>query len=187
MDPLERAKLDNRRSAGGGFPTLLTAGVCWILAGASTFVLSPGAAALVTVCQGFVSMPIGLLLLPKLLRYPKGNPDNPLTPLAILIAVSQSLAFPAFILPLGPMPHYVPAIFASVVAAHFLPFSWLMGMKLYAVLAGVLSMSSYGIAITLRQGSLHVVAFVVGAVLVIGAFVARAHVAEEEARVGYAG
>ncbi len=180
MDPLEQAKLDNRRSAGGGFPTLLTAGVCWILAGACTFVLSPGTAALVTVCQGFVSMPIGLFLLPRLLRYPKGNPDNPLTSLAILVAMSQSLAFPAFILPLGRMPHYVPAIFASVVAAHFLPFSWLMGMKLYAVLAGILSLSSYAIAITFGQGSLHVIAFVVGAVLVIGAFVARAQAIREQ-------
>jgi hypothetical protein len=171
---IERARSESIASAGAGFPFLLCFGCTWIAAAAASFALAPSVAAWVYLLQGFVAMPIAILL-QRPLGYPKASPDNPLDPLALQLVFVQPVAFPALVIVLSLAPEYAPAAFASVVGAHFLPFGWMYRTRIYVVLGIVLSAGAYLLAIALGRRSLHAMGFFVGACLLAGALRVRAH------------
>jgi hypothetical protein len=87
----------------------------------------------------------------------------------------QVVAFPAILLVWDLAPHYVPVAFAAVVGAHFLPFQWIYQTNLYAYLAIVVAVGPYVLAIFFGSRVLHYTGFFVGSVLLVGAFLVRAH------------
>jgi hypothetical protein len=171
---VEEARNESVISARAGFTFLLCFSITWIAASCVSFYVPVKTAAWVYLLQGVVAMPAALLL-QKLLRYPPASPDNPLTPLALQLVFIQPVAFPAFILVLGIAPAYVPAAFAAVLGAHFLPFSWLHKTNVYTVLGIVVSAGAYALAVALGTRSIHFTGFFVGAALFTTAFVVRAH------------
>ena len=78
--------------------------------------------------------------------------DHPLRSLSIELAMVQSLALPAVIMMYTVKPVLVPATFAAIGGAHFLPYVWLHRTKLYLVLAIAISLGSWVITI-IRWGS----------------------------------
>jgi hypothetical protein len=72
-------------------------------------------------------------------------------------------------------PEYVPVAFAAGVGAHFLPFDWIYQTTLYRILGIVVSVAPFVVLIFVREKVLHYTDFVVGAALLVGAFMARAH------------
>jgi hypothetical protein len=62
-----------------------------------------------------------------------------------------------------------------VVGAHFLPFQWVYRTRLYGVLGVAVAGGSYLVAAVFGQRAIHYTGFFVGAVLLAGAAVARAH------------
>lgn len=65
-----------------------------------------------------------------------------------------------------------------IVGAHYLPFVFLYGMRLYAALAGILAFGGVGLALW-GPGSFSLGAWVTGLVLVSFAFLLRASVTAE--------
>jgi hypothetical protein len=171
---VDEARNESVLSSGAGFPFLLCFGITWILCAGVSFAAPLKVAAWVYLLQGVVSMPVAFLM-HRAFRYPKASPDNPLTPLALQLVFIQPVAFPVFILVLDIAPHYVPAAFAAVVGAHFLPFSWMHKTNVYTVLGIVVSAGAFGLAIALGRRSFHYTGFFVGAALLVGAFLVRAH------------
>ena len=171
---IDEARRDSVLSARGGFPFLLCFGTTWLIAGALSYVLPMNVAAWVYLLQGFVAMP-GALLIPRLFKYPKAAADNPLTPLALQLVFIQPVAFPVFILMLEVQPRFLPAAFAAVVGAHFLPFSWMHRTNAYTVLGIVVSVGAFALAILFGRQSFHYTGFFVGATLLAGAWFVRRH------------
>jgi hypothetical protein len=152
----------------------LSFGTTWCAAGAISFVVPVTVAAWIYLLQGLVAMPAALLS-QRLLAYPKASRDNPLTALALQLVFIQPVAFPAFLIVLDLAPQYVPAAFAAVVGAHFLPFSWLHKTNLYTALGIAVSASSFLLAAVVGRQSLHYTGFLVGGILLAGALLVRAH------------
>lgn len=182
---IERARDEAIVSAGAGFPFLVAFGVSWTAAAAASFAVSTEVAAWVYLLQGVAAMP-AVFLLQRALRYPRASSDHPLTPLALQLVFIQPVAFPAFLIVMDAAPAYVPAAFAAVLGAHFLPFSWLHRTPVYMVLGIVVSAGAYVLAIALGARSLHYTGFFVGACLLVAALLVRAH-ADAVARGVHAG
>lgn len=167
-----------RLSSRGGFAFLLTFGITWSLAGASTFVFPVEIAALVFLFQGVLGTPASFVL-ERLLGYPPMSRDNSLTPLFIQVAVSQLPPFLAAWIVYVLDPLYVPAALAAIVGGHFLPYVWIHKTNLYAVMAVIVAVVPFFMAATLGETAFRYVGFVVGLTLVVFAFVIRAQVERE--------
>jgi hypothetical protein len=176
MHDIDSARHESIASAGAGFPFLFSFGLTWIAAGVLSYFLSPKAAAWAYIFQAAIAIPMAFAL-QGWMRYPKASPDNPLWPLAMQLLFIQPLAFPAYILVLFLEPSYVPAVFAAMVGAHFLPYQWLHKTRLYGVLGVLVSAGPWMLAVAFGLESRHYTGFFVGAVLLVGSFFAKAHAA----------
>ena len=107
--------------------------------------------------------------LQELLGFPAGHPKNPLTSLSVHLAMTQTLAIPAADLTSVRTPTRVPAVFAAIVGAHFLPDAWLQQTRVYIGLSVGVSLGSWlNMAIFGREGYRIVPSFV-GALLLVDA------------------
>jgi hypothetical protein len=131
------------------------AGTAWLLAFAATltvtavlsFVLPMEAAVLVALFQGGVALPVAFALEKRLGAGPMAD-DHPLRSLSVQLAMVQIVALPAVILMYTVHPAYVPATFAAIGGAHFLPYVWLHRTRIYLVLALAVSLGSWAITLT---------------------------------------
>ena len=94
------------------------------------------------------------------------------------IVFVQIVAFPAILIVWDQKPDYMPAAFAAVVGAHFLPFQWIYRTKLYGILGVVVATGPFVLVILFSEMALHYTGFFVGGVLLIGAFLVRLHARE---------
>lgn len=159
-----------------GFPFLLVFGLVWLAAGALTYWVPQSIAPWVYPGLGGLAMPIAMALERRLGYVPAANPD-PLLPLALQLLFVQIVAFPAILLVWDAAPDFTPVAFAAVVGAHFLPFQWLYRTKVYGVLAVVVAVGPYVLAVLFGERVLHYTGFFVGGALLVGAFAVRAHAA----------
>lgn len=172
-DQIAAAQRDVREVYVGGFVGQLVSGGVWLLAATvATFVsLSAGAAALWI--GGALIFPLTTLCL-RLWRRPASlPPGHPMVALAMQVAftvpVGLLLAFalgqyrPEWFFPAGMV----------VVGAHYLPFVFLYGQRLFAVLATVLVFSGVGIAVWLPDAPEATGGWFTGAVLLAFAFVLK--------------
>lgn len=157
-----------------GFPFLLVFGCAWIAAGALSGVVPPRVAPWLYVCMGVPSTPIALLLDRRLGYLPAADPD-PLLPLALQVLFVQIVAFPVIMIVWSAAPGLVPAAFAAITGAHFLPFQWIYRTKVYGILGVVVSLGSFLLAVFSKGRANQLTGLFVGGSLVIGAFAVRAH------------
>ena len=157
-----------------GFPFLLVFGIVWITAGVLSYVVPRDLAPWAYLMLGMPATPIAMAIERRAGYLPPANPD-PLVPLVLQVFFVQIVAFPAILLVWDQTPEYVPVAFAAVVGAHFLPFDWIYQTTLYRILGIVVSVAPFVVLIFVREKVLHYTGFVVGAALLIGAFMARAH------------
>jgi hypothetical protein len=159
-----------------GFPFLMVFGVVWLTAGALSYWVPREFAPWVYPCLGGVAMPLAMALERRLAYVPAANPD-PLLPLTLQLLFVQIVAFPAILLVWDATPHFVPVAFAAVVGAHFLPFQWVYRTRVYGVLAVVVAVGPFVLAVFFGQRALHYTGFFVGGALLVGAFCVRSHAA----------
>ena len=140
---LKQAQYDVRTTFQGGFAGQLVSGVLWLTSAVVTTWSSPQAGIAVLIIAGFFIFPLTQLVL-KLMgqcgSLEKGHPMNglamqtafivPLTIPVILAAASydQAWFYPAFMI---------------IVGAHYLPFTFLYGMKHFLVLGGILVLAGF--------------------------------------------
>jgi hypothetical protein len=167
----------------GGSVGQLVSGLVWL---ASAAVASHGtarAAIVVLVAGGFFIFPLTTLGL-RLLGGPwKLRPENPLGGLGLQVALVLPLCLPVVgAVAIHHLEWFYPA-FMVVLGAHYLPFVFLYGMRLFAGLCGVLVV--LGVALAHRRGAPFAEpAWVTGLVLLVAAVVGWAQVRREELMAG---
>jgi hypothetical protein len=130
------------------------------------------------VWQGMLTLPLAFAL-QRALKYPLLSKENSLTPLLIQAASVQVLALPAVIIAYALIPAYVPAVFAAIVGGHFLPYIWIQRSAVYGILAVTASLGAYTLVLFMQADSFYYINFLIGAALVVAAFVVRAQVERE--------
>jgi len=177
MNSLDAFRDEIRRCSGGGFAFLFANGLGWLTAGVVGLVAGTKAGAWVLLFQGGVTVPLAFAL-ERVFGYPKLSRDNPLLPLVVQLALTQTIALPAVILMIGLSPAHLPVTFAAVVGGHFLPYAWLQRTRTYiglAIAVGVLPWLAMAVA---GRGILPYVPLAVAAMILVGAFKLRAETAQ---------
>lgn len=170
---VEDAQREVRTVYLGGFPGSLVSGILWLASAALATWSAPSHGIVALVAGGFFIFPATMLLLKAMGRPAALDPANPLRHLAIQIAFTIPLTLPLVgAAALHRLEWFYPA-FAIVVGAHYLPFTFLYGMRHFAALAAILVSTGLGIGLYM-PGSFSAAGWVVGATLVAFAFVGRA-------------
>lgn len=176
LEPLDAIRQRAILASLAGFPFLLVFGVAWLLGGVLSYLLPRDLAPWVYPGLGGVAAPIAIMVERRLGYVTAPSPD-PLLPLTLQLLFVQIVAFPAILLVWGATPDLTPVAFAALVGAHFLPFQWVYRTRVYGVLAVVVAVGPFMLAVLFGSRALHYTGFFVGAVLLVGAALVRAHAA----------
>lgn len=135
---IAESQADVRRVYRGGYGGPVVAGIVWAIANAVYFLVSPSAAMATLFFGGMLIFPLSTVILKAttgVSALPKGHPSIALAmqsaftvPLGLLVAIALGAYAPQFFFPAS----------LIIVGAHYLTFISLYGMKVFAVLAGVL-------------------------------------------------
>src|SRR4051812_3298337 len=139
---VDEARRTASATAAQGAAWLIAFGVTLSLVAVLSFVLPVRAAVLAAVFQGGVALPLAFALERVLGSGPMAA-DHPLRSLSVQLAMVQILALPAVILMYSERPELVPATFAAIGGAHFLPYVWLHRTRIYLALALAVSLGSW--------------------------------------------
>lgn len=140
VDSLEALARLNR----DGIAFLAAFGMTWVICGVLWRRVRVRYASLATMFQGMVGLPLALGLTYAIGAFGGDRPVDPaIDQLSVLIAVSQLLGLPLVIY-LYATERYllVPFAWASVVAMHFVLYSWLYRAPLYIVMSVVISLGT---------------------------------------------
>ena len=136
---VEEAQRDIRQQFVGGVFGQLVSGIIWAVSAGFGAWGTHRAAITVLVVGGFFIFPVTVVLLRLTGRRGAVSPGNPMGELAMQVAFILPLTLP--LVAAATMHHinwFYPA-FMVALGAHYLPFSFLYGMRMFAVLAGVLT------------------------------------------------
>jgi hypothetical protein len=139
---VDEARRTASATAAQGAAWLIAFGITLSVVAVLSFVLPLRAAVLAAVFQGGVALPLAFALERVLGSGPMAA-DHPLRSLSVQLAMVQILALPAVILMYSVRPDLVPATFAAIGGAHFLPYVWLHRTRIYLVLALAVSLGSW--------------------------------------------
>jgi len=174
------AQREVRTTFRGGCMGQLVSGMLWLVSAALATWGTPRQAILLLVVGGFFIFPLTQLGL-RLTGGPSAlRPDNPLGGLGMQVAFVLPLTLPVVGgAALYRLEWFYPA-FMIVLGAHYLPFVFLYGMRLFAVLGALLV--GLGVAIGLHaRNSFALGAWVTAGVLLLFALLGRASVGREGA------
>ena len=177
---IDHAQRDVRVVYVGGFFGQLVSGVLWLTAAAVGTFSSPTAAIAILLLGGILIFPMTMVCL-RLAGRPASLPaGHPMAGLATQIAFTVPLGLLVALAVTGyRLEWFFPAAMV-IVGAHYLPFVFLYGMRLYAALAAILAFGGVGLALWGPQ-SFSLGGWITGLVLVSFAFLLRASVAAEAA------
>ena len=175
------AQRENRFRFSGGFYGQAVSGLLWLVSASFATWGSPRAAILVTVIGGFFIFPITELLVRTVGTRSKLDRGNPMPQLGMQVAFVLPFSMP-LLLPVGQyeLNLFYPALMI-LVGAHYLPFVFLYGMRMFAVLAAFLLGGGIIIAMYLSS-SFSLGAWYAGIVLLIFAVVGKVLVDMERER-----
>ena len=163
----------------GGFYGQLVSGLIWLISAALATWSTPRAAITMVVVGGFLIFP----LTESLLRLERDrrplSPENTLPHLGMQVAFVLPLSMPLLVpVALYRLTWFFPALMV-LVGAHYLPFVFLYGMRMFAVLAAALLAGGLVIARFLPD-SLSAAAWYAGVVLLVFAAVGRGLVRRDQ-------
>lgn len=162
----------------GGFYGQLVSGTLWLASAALATWSTPRVAIVALVVGGFFIFPVTELLIRLAGTRTQLSAANSLRSLGMQVAFVLPLSMPV-LLPVGlyRLNWFYPALML-LLGAHYLPFAFLYGMRMFAVLAAVVAGGGMAIAIY-GSSSFSAGAWYTAAVLVLFAAVGRALVARE--------
>jgi hypothetical protein len=172
------AQREMRIRFAGGFFGQLVSGALWLVSAILATLNTPGMAITMLVVGGFFIFPITELLI----RVSKGR-----SPLSVQNSLNQLGMQVAFVLPLS-MPLLLPVslyrlnwfypAMMILLGAHYIPFVFLYGMRMFAVIAALIA--GGGIVIAMYwSNSFSIGAWYTGAILVLFAVVGRTIIRRE--------
>ena len=175
---IEEAQRDVRQQFAGGFYGQLVSGILWALSAAFATWGSRRSAIAALIIGGFFIFPLTVFGLRLSGRRGAVSPGNPMNQLAMQVAFVLPLCLPLVgAAALHRVNWFYPA-FMIALGAHYLPFCFLYGMRMFGVLAALLV--GAGLACGLyRAGD-----FSLGAWLTAGTLVAFAFVGGAVAKTG---
>lgn len=171
MDIAE-AQRDVRIVYAGGFHGQLVSGSIWLLAAGASLAVSRPAGILVLLVGGASIFPITTLLL-KVGGGPSSLPaGHPMAPLAMQIAFTVPLGLLVAVAAAGYQQDWFFPASMVIVGAHYLPFTFLYGMSLFAALGGLMALGGVALALWLPN-TFSAGGWVAGALLIVFAFLLR--------------
>jgi hypothetical protein len=180
---ISAAQREMRSAFLGGFMGQLVSAVLWLVAAMLGTWSTPGRAIAFLVVAGVFIFPLtqfGLRLIGRPGRVPE---ENGLYKLGAQVAVVLPLSLPVVgAATLYRLEWFFPA-FMVVLGAHYLPFVFLYGMRMFAVLAGILWAGGLALGLWI-PASYAAGAWFTGGVLLLFAVLGRQSVLAEEARAG---
>ncbi len=175
---IRQAQQDVRLVYVGGFFGQLVSGALWLLAAAVGTFSSRTWAIAILLLGGILIFPLTMLCLRLAGRRASLPAGHPMAGLATQIAFTVPLGLLVALAVTGyRVDWFFPAAMV-IVGAHYLPFVFLYGMRLYAALAGILAFGGVGLALW-GPGPFSLGAWFTGLVLVAFAFLLLASVATE--------
>lgn len=164
----------------GGFYGQLVSGILWLASAAVATWRGPRPAIILLVVGGFFIFPLTELLLRTAGARARLGPDNSLRELGMQVAFVLPLSMP-LLLPVGlyRLEWFYPAMMV-LLGAHYLPFAFLYGMRMFIVLTGALAGGGLLVAMYFST-AFSIGAWYCGVVLLAFAVVGRA-LAEREWR-----
>lgn len=169
---LADAQRDVRRTYVGGFFGQLVSGAVWLVAAAVGTWGSTGAAVAALWLGGMLIFPLTTLAL-RVSGRPAALPTgHPMASLAVQIAFTVPLGLLVALALAGERPDLFFPASMIIVGAHYLPFVFLYGMRLFAVLAALLVGGGVVVAMS-GAGPFSLGAWLTGTVLVVFAFLLR--------------
>ena len=171
--PIAEAQADVRRLYSGGFQGQLVSAVIWLSAAAAAQWVSTTSAVVVLFLGGTLIFPLTRLAIRLTGRPASLPPGHPMAPLAMQIAFTVPIGLVVVVALLsGHGELFFPASMV-VVGAHYLPFVFLYGMRLFAYLAAALVVP--GVLLLLWvPAPVPLAGWLTAAILVVFAFLLRA-------------
>lgn len=166
------AQREVRQSYVGGFMGQLVSAILWLVTAALATWGSSRAAILFVVFGGMLIFPLTRLGLATIGHRVAITPGNPLNGLAMQVAFTLPLSLPVVgAAALYRLEWFFPA-FMIVLGAHYLPFVFLYGMRMFAALCAILVSAGLGLGLY-APPSFALGAWVTGGVLLGFAFAGR--------------
>ena len=145
---IAEAQQDVRDTYAGGFFGQLVSALVWALAAGASTVISPTAGVVTLLLGGMLIFPITSLLLRLRGDGPVAlPPGHPMAGLAMQIAFTVPLGLLVAVAAAGYRQDWFFPAALVIVGAHYLPFTFLYGMRLFAVLGGVMVASGVVLAL----------------------------------------
>jgi hypothetical protein len=162
----------------GGFWGQLVSSVIWFASAALGTWSTPRASILTIVIGGIFIFPLTQLLLRMMGRAASLSAKNPLHQLAMQVAFTLPLSMLLLVPVTAFRLHWFYPGLMILLGAHYLPFTFLYGMRMFALLGAALIAS--GVVIALHySGSFSLGGWVGGLALLIFSFIGRATVVSE--------
>lgn len=169
---ISEAQRDVRRVYVGGFYGQLVSGAVWLVAAAAATWASPGAGVALLWFGGMMIFPLTTLALRAAGRPASLGRGHPFAPLAFQIAITVPVGLlVALVLAVERPALFFPAAMV-IVGAHYLPFVFLYGMRLFTLLAAILVGGGVALAL-LAPGAPAIGGWLTGALLIGFAFALR--------------
>lgn len=163
---------------GGFFGQLVSAGV-WLASSAAWTWGSPRSGILVLLVGGTLIFPLTLAALRLSGRRSGLPPGHPMNALGAQVALALPLGLPVALGAALGRPEWLYPAVTILLGAHYLPFAFLYGMRMFVALSGILVGGGFWIAMTADPGRPVLAGWATGGVLVVFAVLGRASVAGE--------
>lgn len=169
---INEAQQEMRTRFEGGFYGQLVSGVLWLFSASLAVWNTPNAAIIILVVGGFFIFPVTELLIRVTPGVVSLSKQNSLRYLGMQVAFVLPLSMPLLLpVSLYRLNWFYPAMMI-LLGAHYIPFVFLYGMRMFAVLAALISGGGLVIAMYL-SGSFSIGAWYTGIILIIFAVVGR--------------
>jgi hypothetical protein len=176
------AQLEVRSVYMGGFVGQLVSGTLWLISCALTTWISRPAGIAMFVFGGMFIFPVTQLVFRSMGRPASLSPENPFRELAMEVAFIVPLMLPVVgAAALHRVDWFYPAA-AVVVGAHYLPFAFLYGMRLFIPLSGILVAVGVGIGFSAPAQGLWA-GWVAAGTMIVFAFLGRHSAAKRQSSV----
>ena len=174
------AQRDVRTTFLGGFFGQLVSAAVWLASSAAWTWRSPRSGVLVLLVGGTLIFPLTLAALRLSGRRPGLPPGHPMNALGTQVALVLPLGLPVALGAALARPEWLYPAVTILLGAHYLPFAFLYGMRMFVALSGILVGGGFWMAMTADPDRPVLAGWVTGIVLVVFAVLGRASVAGED-------
>lgn len=168
QNDLDKLRLELSVKAKNGLDFIVSAIIIWsLISFIWTLSYSDYNKSVLTFIVGGPMLPLAFLL-SKFFKTTWKVEGNPLEPLGLWLNFAQLFYFPMLVFVLIMKPEYFVLCYVIITGAHFFPYAWYYNTKAFAVMAGVISLGSMAIALTMQPANLYLIPlFMVAALLVL--------------------